>query len=287
MKLKGHKKGCACVGCSAATRKRGRAHLLAWKKWMERGVKGRRLSNPLSRKETAKVLKMARYASRRAKGRKASYFRGARDASATVAASFSATAHRSKARKLAMALTLRNPSSRKRVASFSSHKKGCACVFHSKATRLKGMKALGLGPVAPKTAAKRARALKRATARLAAMKSFPNPGSLKYIGSRPTVYTSSGKVLNLSGKVLAGPGDNRVTLAILGRANMSAVPLGARVVRIDYDNRAKALRAYGRVGRFRHDFKSSPVVERVAQKRVGSRFSRYILKSSTPLWRAS
>lgn len=114
----------------------------------------------------------------------------------------------------------------------------------------------------------------------------------RFIGSNVTLYTSSGKTFHLGrSKIWAGP-DGR-TIIVTGEPRQSRgrygrpavfypIPLGGRIIRIDYDNRPKALDAYGRPGRFRHDFKVPVIAESVKGKGQGAYVAT--LRGNAQLW---
>lgn len=220
-KLKGHKKGCKCVGCSADTRRRGMAKL--------------------------GLLKKVRRANRTPKAARANPKGKPYDMiyCAKCLQFHAPPAHKGthKAYKRSLAATL----DRKRRASV--HK-------------------------VMRKAAKRGGHKYRPAKRL---KNSP----LKFIGSNVRLITNRGS-FNVGGKVYGGPGAYAVTVAC-SHGKGHAVPLGSLVRRMEYDNRPKALRAYGKAGRFYHNFSASVRVASVDIKKART----FTLKSSVPLWRAS
>ncbi len=106
----------------------------------------------------------------------------------------------------------------------------------------------------------------------------PAKTSMPLIGTSPRVYAPRVAPKFPGARLYAGPQSNQVS--ILGKFSKRGSLLGARVSRIDYDNRAKALRAYGKPGRFRHDFKSPAKVSHVSAGRI-------VIASSSRIWRSA
>lgn len=209
-KLKGHKPGCRCVGCSSATRKRGMAKL---------GLKNRRgHRNPLNRSESrhvartaAQAIRTSEYNAKKKSGKQARYFQG---------------------KAVALAETL--------------------SMSETRAGRKAGRKLEG-----------RARSLK-------------NPRQeTHFIGSRVTLYVSGRVYPYESSTIFGGPDTYSATVHVQTK---HWPPLNGRVTRIDYDNPEKAMRAYGKNGRFRHDFTSPARIYSVGAGRI-------TVNSQSRIWR--
>lgn len=145
------------------------------------------------------------------------------------------------------------------------HKPGCRCVACSPATRKSGLEKIR--SKSTRAMVKRAKKFWRGV-----KKNAPSP---RYVGSNVVL---NGKGLGLTSRILAGPGSSKVTVVAGKFARRFAV--GDVVRRAEYDNRAKAIRAYGKPGRFYHNFKGGVRVASV-------NFGKIILSSRNPLWRAN
>lgn len=104
----------------------------------------------------------------------------------------------------------------------------------------------------------------------------PNPVSRYSIGKNATLYPGGyfkGSNLWTSG--------NPSEIILRGSGKWPKV--GTRVKRIDYDNRPKAMRSYGRPGRFKHVFKAYPEVTRVVTSKGGG--WQATLRSPSNIWK--
>jgi hypothetical protein len=88
----------------------------------------------------------------------------------------------------------------------------------------------------------------------------PNEG---LVGYAPTLYVRGDKPLNFpEGLLLIGEDGFSCYLELGG---VKAPPEGAKVYKIDYDDPAKAVEAYGRIDRFTHECESPLVVGKTAE----------------------
>lgn len=166
------------------------------------------------------------------------------------------------------------------------HKKGCRCVACSPATRKRGMAALrnALRKARSKRRRHVVRSFKRRGGGVSAYqrkgarvkRHWSNPGHGAYIGSNVRLHPGRHHV---GSKLYCGNAAGEVVLKGCG-----AWPrVGTRVRRADYDNRPKALRSYGRPGRFKHDFTSPVTVARVVTL-PGNQWLA-MLRSQSNIWK--
>lgn len=95
-----------------------------------------------------------------------------------------------------------------------------------------------------------------------------------FIGVNPTLRFDTGRAIRYPGKMYAGKDGSSVVIFSPHSANI----VHHQVRAVEYDNKAKAMRAYGRPGRFLHTFKTP-----VSVKSPGSGI--IVLKSSSRIWR--
>jgi len=107
-----------------------------------------------------------------------------------------------------------------------------------------------------------------------------NPAAL--IGTSPVLYTDNGVYHFPGGKLVIGRGSH--DFAVIASRRLHRVPsVDSRVRRIDYNNNAKALKFYKRVGPFRHVFKEKPYIIAVIRS-AGDRFTVY-MRMNSQAWR--
>lgn len=164
------------------------------------------------------------------------------------------------------------------------HKPACKCVGCSAVTRARGLARIR-GGLKRKSQAGAKFMLKmwkakaknpaKKTPRRAKRHSNPKT-SMRLVGTRPTLYLDRG-ARTFAGRLHAGPQGNQLT--ILGKFPAPQIR-GMKISRIDYDNKPKALRAYGKSGRFRHDFQAPVRVVLAARGRI-------VVESSSRIWKES
>lgn len=278
-KLRGHKPACKCVGCSAKTRRRGMKAL---------GLR----KNPLDKKESRaiarNVVASIRSAKKHApKSRQREFFSGEAAGKASILSHYG---HSESARKAGWKLrgkALRNPRRAHRNPLTGREAADLARRMNrskKNALRLRGIdsayyrgKAIGEGGVLDTYVDRK----KRDRARSIAQRVYRRLGDLEnprrhgpYIGMNPTLRFDTGRAIRYAGKIYAGADGFSVVIF----APHSAGIVHHQVRAVEYDNRAKAMRAYGRPGRFLHKF-TSPV----SVKSPGTGI--IVLKSSSRIWR--
>ncbi len=113
----------------------------------------------------------------------------------------------------------------------------------------------------------------------------PAPKHGGYIGKNVALHRTTGRTETLRGsKLYCGASVFQLLIVMPSSPSMKPA-IGSGVSRMDYDNRPKAIRAYGRAGRFTHPFTSRVSVKSIGRNHVGQANYNYaILESSTRLW---
>ncbi|MDE2040582.1 MAG: hypothetical protein KGO96_13780 [Elusimicrobia bacterium] len=109
-----------------------------------------------------------------------------------------------------------------------------------------------------------------------ARRAHRNPATAGYIGSNVRLYPGG----HFPGSRLR-VGNHAGAVVLEGRGRWPR--MGDKVRRVDYDNKGKAQRAYGRPGRFMHKF-TSPVSVSHVELRPGNTW-RAILRSPANIWK--
>ncbi len=150
-----------------------------------------------------------------------------------------------------------------------------------------------VGPVSPRRPTRRAKAALRPALsrkrRLIRKRRAPiSPAAPAGLAALANPPGEIGRSVTLHGRrswhypisrISRGSHEREAVLVAIGKAP----PIGSRFSRVDYDNPAKALRAYGRVDRFRHDRERAPLtLSRVAKSGRGF---RALLTAKVPVWR--
>ena len=108
-----------------------------------------------------------------------------------------------------------------------------------------------------------------------------NPAAV-FIGSAVKLHTSAGAIYSPTSKIYGGPGVNAARLVVPGYFHRAR--LNAKVSKVDYDNRPKAMRSYGKPGRFRHVFKQHPEISSITHD-AARRQTVIEIRGSAPIWR--
>ncbi len=291
-KRRKHKPGCKCVSCSPATRARGMAALKAYMRSIRGRGKPRR--HPNMKLRVAKKVYV-----HSTSGKKNTQRRALRrvDKAARLAAHRNGMYLKYFPVNAAWAFIFGNQIQTAQVINMEGYPR----FFRSRAEAVSAASARGLdvdkrGNVTARNPKHKRRrhvvpahsrrggrvsGYKRKGARV--KRHMSNPPR-RYIGSNATIYSRPGVTSWPHSNIYCGPGPYQFT--IVGRASRGffshQLRLGSQVTRVDYDNRAKALRAYGKPGRFKHDF--GPGVEVVAIRSDMKKIF-LILRGSKPLWK--
>lgn len=317
--MRGHKKGCKCVGCSPATRKRGMAALKRRaknpkrpsKKWFRKCVKAVKKSRTAvePRKVCGALWHKKMSAAKKAKALKLeNALRARKCCPHTHKVVAIAKRGQGKAKHLHRVIgkALTNPSgwfllievkSLQDAEAMIPHYKRQMPNYEIKATVTKrgykiwARKKLFNHPnphlrseliVAQKALKKELQRLRK----IVRERGHHNPALPIYpkdiIGTSPVIHTDKGIYRFPSAKLVIGRYAHDFGIIASRRLHKAPI-IGLEVFRLDYRNDAKAYKFYKRVGPFKHVFKERPIIASVIGG-AGDRFT-ILFKMNSKAWR--